>query len=125
MSDGNGTTTPTAVVGVASFPTVLRDLLISSRRNLVEATDPATPSSEFGFRAWLAGYAGLAALLMEELRQRDPERAENIALLLDDRLGDGEYIADWVAAQLHNMGIDVETLATTTDARPEERGERP
>jgi hypothetical protein len=91
-----------------SFDRVVRDLLISSRENLVKAWAPDQPRSEFGFRAFMAAWAGLSAYLLEELRQRDPQHAEHLAQLLDDRLGDPDWIANWVARRLFSLGIDVD-----------------
>lgn len=92
---------------------MVRDFLTSSQQHLNLATDPDAPEADFRSNCIAAQLCGMVAYLLDQINQMDSGVGPDVAWELHDWCQDGEPLAQWVADELHNRGVDVESLAAT------------
>ncbi len=96
---------------------MVRDFLVSSQQHLNLATAPDTPEADFRSNCMAAQLCGMVALLLTELKNLDQGTAADVAWQVHDFCQDGEPLAEWVAEELNNRGVDVEAMIREQLAR--------
>lgn len=79
--------------------------LAAAQRHTNQACEPNAP--DFAKHCAFALAFGEIAYVLETLQRVDRRTAERVALDMDEFADDGEPLANWVAAQLNQRGIEV------------------
>jgi len=96
---------------------IVQDFLVSSQRHTNAATDSTTPEADFRLNCTVAALSALVAYLLVELKDVDQSTAADVAWQVSDFCQDGEPLAQWVAEELNNRGVDVEAMIREQAAR--------